>query len=218
MNPIAAIIPVKNFKSSKLRLSQVLTNKERENFSILMLNDVLKVIEKINFIKIIIITTPKENQIKNDTVSKLKVLYDDSKNINDALYNAIEYCKKLNFNQILILPSDIPLINEKDIEKLLDIKNNYNYQIIIIPSNRKDGTNMLLFDANLNINTFFGKNSFQKHQIEFNSKFKTYIHHSFNIGLDIDYEQDLKTFFKYSKNKKCSIYKYLKKINISKKL
>lgn len=212
-NNTAVIIPVKEFEKSKLRLSQILNDKQRKEFSFLMLQDVINTLEKVEKVIKIIITTPLKKQINSNDFKKVEIIEDISSDINSAVENAIEYCTDLDVNMILILPSDIPLIKKTDIEALFMIKEKYNAQILIVPSNRNDGTNCILFDSELKIKTDFGRKSFTIHKNKFKSKFRTHIFKSYRIGLDIDYESDLKKLCDYSNIENRISQLYIKKIN-----
>ncbi|MHA1694739.1 MAG: 2-phospho-L-lactate guanylyltransferase [Candidatus Helarchaeota archaeon] len=211
---IIAIIPVKNFHYSKLRLAHILSDSERQKFAYLMLQDVLFTLKQIPSIIKIVITTPSDNILRFKD-QKIKILVDSAPSINIALDNAINYCKRFNASYFLILPSDIPLINKQDIENMLETKKKTNAQIIIVPSNRNDGTNSLLFDADLKIKTFYGNDSFRKHISEFKNKFKVKIFNSFRIGLDIDYKDDLDALYKFTNCNKSLALSYLISLNFN---
>jgi len=217
-NQTIAIIPVKDFEYSKLRLSNILNHTERKNLSFYMLEDVLTILDSINSITKIIITTSMKNNINIKKYPKAEIIYDCAADINESLFNAIDYCKKFNTDQILILPSDIPLITPADIIELLNTKIKSNSDIIIVPSNRNDGTNSLLFNSDLNIKTYFGKNSFKLHKSEYSHHFKTKIVKIFRIGIDIDIVEDLKVFLEYSKSITNYSLAYLQAINFSSRI
>lgn len=179
-----------------------------------MLCDVIKTLEIVEQITEIIITTPMIQDIDISEFSKVRIFHDNSSDINSSLKNAINHCRKLNNHLILILPSDIPLIEKRDFENIFLMKQKSNAQILISPSNRFDGTNLMLFDSNLDLKTHFGKNSFRKHKKEYNSDYKIYIHKSFRIGLDIDYEEDLKILYNSSVSRPRLSQAYLKEIDI----
>ncbi|MBD3229629.1 MAG: 2-phospho-L-lactate guanylyltransferase [Candidatus Lokiarchaeota archaeon] len=212
MKKTICVIPVKDLENSKLRLSQILNDEQRKQFSVFMLKDVINTLEKVGKIKKIIITTPLKSQIDSDNYKKVEIIQDTVPNINKAIENAIKFCKRYEIDLILILPADIPLIKETDIEELFTSKEENNAQILIVPSNRGDGTNCLLFDADLKIKTHFGKKSFKIHKNKFNQRFRTHVLKLFRIGLDIDYKSDLKTLNTYSKIKKRASQRYIKKI------
>ena len=129
---IIAIIPVKNFHYSKLRLAHILSDSERQKFAYLMLQDVLFTLKQIPSIIKIVITTPSDNILRFKD-QKIKILVDSAPSINIALDNAINYCKRFNASYFLILPSDVPLIDKQDIENMLETKKKTNAQIIIVP-------------------------------------------------------------------------------------
>ncbi|MHA1268658.1 MAG: 2-phospho-L-lactate guanylyltransferase [Candidatus Helarchaeota archaeon] len=209
-----AIIPIKDFTKSKLRLSHIFSDIQRQTFSSLMLQDVLNAIIHVSPIDKIVITTQVKQNLKTNNISKLEILIDPIYDINNALKNAIIYCKQFRLNQILILPGDIPLITPKDIEELLDFKISTNSQIVLVPSNKYDGTNALLFDSNLEIQTHFGLNSYQKHKSEYEKEYNTKIFKSLRIGLDIDTEEDIKTIVNYLSSYKLRSINYLKHLKI----
>ena len=104
------------------------------------------------------------------------------------------------------LPGDIPNIEAKDIDLLLN-EGKHDSVSIIVPSDSGTGTNAFYKCPPDVISSSFGENSFQKHINSFitkNIKFK--IMEIENISVDIDSLDDLNKIKKTSKQSKTSEY------------
>ncbi|MHA1230190.1 MAG: 2-phospho-L-lactate guanylyltransferase [Candidatus Helarchaeota archaeon] len=218
MEPIITIIPVKNFESSKLRLAHLFSEAERKNLSYFMLMDVINALKEIQYIIKIVITTPMEDipGLSNCLNKKIKILCDPINDLNGAIAEAINFCKYNHFNNsmFLIMPSDIPMVRSTDIIDLINNKLNSEAQITLVPSNRNDGTNSILFDSSIKLKTYFGPNSFDKHKKIYEKKYKISVFNSYRIGFDVDYEEDLKILYNYIQVENTFTLKYLKTLNI----
>ncbi|MDD3985542.1 MAG: 2-phospho-L-lactate guanylyltransferase [Methanobacterium sp.] len=185
MKKTTAIIPVSRFKNAKTRLSPTLTALERENLLKSMLKDVIGILkEKIN---VVVISSDEEVL---DYVNDMGVISLNEKgetDLNGALMQGIEYCSDFS-DQILIVPSDIPLIKSEHLDYI--IKMGEKYDLVIAPA-KGGGTNALLCPVK-NMEMKFGDCSFFEH-INLAKTYKwTYnIYDSFYMSLDVNTAEDL---------------------------
>ncbi len=189
MKDIVAVIPVSSFDESKTRLSPFLTKDERVELLKVMLKDIINVIR--NEVEEIVLVS-KDESVK-DYAKELKISFvkerkHENNYLNNALKDAIEEVK-INFlhNDILILPSDIPLIKQQHISTV----KNMNNDLIISPS-KGGGTNLLCFNNEYEFEPCFGEMSYFKHintATELNMSIN--IIESFYLSLDINTPQDL---------------------------
>ncbi|MDO5851563.1 MAG: 2-phospho-L-lactate guanylyltransferase [Methanobacteriaceae archaeon] len=206
---ITAIIPVSEYTNAKTRLSPFLTTDERKQLLQYMLKDVVKVL-KTEIDEIILIS--KCDEVLNDA-KKLNItpLKEKGNSLNSALIYAIDHVHKTQpENTILILPSDIPLINENHIN---DIKNLSLTEDVIIAPSSGGGTNLLLFSNNL-IQPSFGRYSFFEHKKQAkNQKIVPYIYDSFLLSLDMNIPTDLGELLLHGKD--TYTYNYLEKLGVT---
>lgn len=135
--------------------------------------------------------------------TNLKIIIDDS-DLNDSLTNHINGKKN-----IMIIMSDIPLINHENMKKIIDLFYNEYYDISIIPSHR-GGTNILFFKDVFNFKTKYNGLSFLNHIKE--AKIKSMninIIDTFFLSIDLDQLDDIIEVLIHGKNK---VKKYLKSI------
>ncbi|MFX0136002.1 MAG: 2-phospho-L-lactate guanylyltransferase [Candidatus Hodarchaeota archaeon] len=207
------IIPVKSLELAKLRLSTILNSEQRKMLCINMFKDVIQAAN----------STKRTNKIV--TVSSDPAILDigsqfgdiiseqSETNINESINSAIKFTMKKNADSVLIIPGDIPLITSNDIDQI------FNYDIdppivIISPSLRRNGTNLLFLMPSDIIKIEYGEDSFQKH-IEKARNIENQnliIHNSRNIGLDIDLPEDISLFLKSPSQ--TLTYQYLTKIKL----
>ncbi|NQU30134.1 MAG: hypothetical protein HQ525_05650, partial [Anaerolineae bacterium] len=64
---------------------------------------------------------------------------------------------------VLVLPADLPLISQEDIQKLVSVANKHERVVVITPDRHKQGTNALLISPAGIIEYDFGPNSFSRH-------------------------------------------------------
>lgn len=210
MKKLITIIPVSSFDNSKTRLSPFLSISERSELLKCMLKDIISNIK--NCVSDIFIISKDSDVLKYARSLDLHVLREQEHEdnfLNNSLTDAINYIKK-NYNgaDILILPSDIPLITEKNIEYIN--KNSDNF--IICPS-KGGGTNLLYIKDEYNFIPLFGEFSFFKHVDEAENKGMTVnIYDSFYLSIDINTPQDLGEVLLHGKN--TYTYDYLDSLDI----
>ncbi|WP_455645881.1 2-phospho-L-lactate guanylyltransferase [Methanosphaera sp.] len=210
MNKLITIIPVSSFNNSKTRLSPFLTEDERKQLLQSMLKDIVEGIKE-EVSEIIIISKDPEvlSYAKTLEISTLLEEKHERDHLNNAIIDAIKYVKE-NYEdaKILILPSDIPLIEKKNIDYL----ENNNNDFIISPS-KGGGTNLLYINNQYDYKPLFGEFSFFKHVTEAkNKKMNINIYDSFYVSIDINTPQDLGELLLHGTH--TNTYNYLSSLNI----
>lgn len=158
-----AIIPVKPLLRGKSRLTQVLEKEKRASLNLRMLEKTLKVVEGIGEIqqKLVISRDPSALALARDYGART-VQEVGTPELNIAIRRATTVAKASGASGVLILPADLPLITQDDIECFIRHMGNPP-EIIINPDRRKDGTNALLINPVGLIDYFYGNGSFTKH-------------------------------------------------------
>ncbi len=193
------LIPIKSFTSGKSRLRDSLPNQNKAiNDSILEM--FLKVVTcvKINSDFGVISPEKKILELAENLGAKF-TFQDQANNLNSSIKMAIDsiWNKKrfTNWNSILILMADLPLINEIEFNNFLEAIKNYKVGLLPADFEFSDytGTSGLFMkkDTWPKIKLEFGKNSFQKFSTQLKSMFDSlYIHKSI-LGYDLDSKKDL---------------------------
>ena len=195
---VYAIVPVKRLGVSKRRLSQTLTLQERKALTVAMLEDVLNALKTSVVEKVLVVSNdPKVGSIVEkfgaDFFSPLR------KGLNCAIEEAFVWCMKNQADSVLVLPSDIPLINSRDINTIVDLGSNVR-GVVLVPS-RDCGTNAFYQCPPHLIRACFGPESFNRHIQEAYSKdVCVKFYYSLGAGLDIDSGDDLKILLKVQNN------------------
>lgn len=189
MRKLITIIPVSSLNDSKTRLSPFLSVNERICLLKMMLKDIINNIE--NEVEEIVLVS-KDDSVK-EFAKKVNVNYvcenDHEENfLNHAISDAINEVK-INFpdRDILILPSDIPMIKAQHIATLHNMNNDF----VISPS-KGGGTNLLCFNSDFEYETQFGDMSYFRHITKANELgMSINIIESFYLSLDMNTPEDL---------------------------
>jgi 2-phospho-L-lactate/phosphoenolpyruvate guanylyltransferase len=223
LSKTALIIPVKKFDKSKTRLSPFLNLQERKELTEYLISDTLDKIHKLKNSQTIIVSGEK---IKlDDKFSDILII---NENISNGVNNAIELANKFiennEFSESIIIPIDLPLLSTSDLKKIIKFSKDYKNIICIVPSQRFDGTNILLRKPNLIIDTFYDNNSFYNHIKATTEKKKVIkIFDIENLMIDLDTIEDVTTIIniydnKRNKNKTKKKIKDSKSINFLKEI
>lgn len=213
---VYVIIPVKRLDNAKSRLSSLLTDGERKQFCLKMLEDVLSAVKstKCAHETVVVSKDPMVSQVaKNFEVTHLK---EKKRGLNKTVSEAVDWCIEREATSVLVLPADIPLVIPTDLDRIFALGEKTS--MVISPSRNGKGTNALLFTPPNVCPTFYGPHSFQRY-IKEASKLKISLcrYRSPRIALDIDTVEDL-TIFVSLNAKETSAYKVLEKVGVINKL
>ncbi|NQE05622.1 2-phospho-L-lactate guanylyltransferase [ANME-1 cluster archaeon GoMg1] len=184
-----AIIPFKK-ERAKSRLGGVLSEKEREEFAVRMLGDVLVALSESEIEEVKIISTCSEEQIKEDLKlglnlelnSKLTVR-EDGRGLNEVLNEEIKDEKE----PVLIIMADVPLATPESINEIVSREED-----VVITPGREGGTNALFLRKPYKFAVSYYGISCLKHIETARRQDLSYaIHDSFFISTDIDEVDDL---------------------------
>lgn len=194
-----AIVPVKPLRRGKSRLSGILSEDERTALNQTMLINTLKTLKKVKEIETTLVVSrdPLALSIARDYSAKT-VLEDGSPDLNTAVKRAASVAKAYFANKILVLPADLPLIKENDIEEFLALSKGPP-EIVIAPDRKKDGTNALLINPTGLIEFKYGPGSYNIHlENGKNAKSRIDVFISERFGLDLDLPEDLEILKRYN--------------------
>lgn len=186
MKKTAAIIPVSRFSHAKTRLSPSLSPSEREDLLKAMLQDVIQALKGV-VDEVVVISSDKEvlNFLRPLEVHCLKEKGETD--LNGALTQAREWYQPRG-DQVIIVPSDVPLLSEGLIRGLLSMAEEY--QVVIAPS-KGGGTNALICPTS-GFKISFGDCSFFVHLEEAQkARLSHEIFDSFYLSLDVNTAEDL---------------------------
>ncbi len=188
--PTWAIIPVKRLSEAKSSLSQSLTLEQRQRLVLSMLADVLGAVHQASSIASSIVVSPDEKVLSFARLHGAEGVAEPDLGLNEALKLAIRHAISKGVDSVLILPADLPLLKNADVENLIAMAS-VPKDIVIAPSKAK-GTNALLLRPPDLINLRFGGESFPLHVKEASQAgVKPRVYRSPTVTLDIDEPEDL---------------------------
>ncbi len=154
----------------KQRLSHVYSDEQREKLILFCFERILKVLEGF---KIFVITP-------DDISGDFDIVRDEWEDLNKSIRKARE---KIG-DDMLILPCDLPFVEREDIDRLIGEK------VRIVPS-QNGGTNALFLPAEVDTETQFGENSFERHLETLKSGRIEYEVYESDKFRDVDTEEDI---------------------------
>lgn len=185
----AAFIPVKQFESSKTRLN--LTRNQKIVLTELMLKSTILALKKCKRISSIVTISADERVEKISTYYGVKYIFSKEKGVNHAVMVGDGICKENLYDASIIVPIDLIYLDPNEIELLLSIVSKFNRCSIIVPSVRRDGTNLLIRRPfNLYV-TSYDNNSYYNHiQSSRETGARTIVVKSVNLSKDLDTMDD----------------------------
>lgn len=216
MVTIFVIIPVKKLNEAKSRLSPFLTNNERKQFCLKMLEDVLITVKSARRVHRTVVVSMDPAVRQSAFRFNALFLIESRPDLNQAVYEAVDWCIQEGAKSTLILPADIPLVTHMDIDKILSLGEKA--AMVISSSRNGNGTNALLLTPPNAIPPSYGPHSFQRHIKEaLRRGISFHTLKSLRIALDIDTIEDLIDFILLNADKTLA-YEFLKKIKVPERL
>lgn len=164
MKKIFAIVPVKKFENAKLRLSPMLSADDRIHLSALMLDDTLSALAGAKSIEDVVVVSGDSRAEEIAARHGRKFLREDKESgVNSAVALADRYCTGQGANATAVIPQDLPLLEALDVDMACDMAENEPSCIVICPSLRYDGTNLLLRKPPSAIKTYYDSDSYETH-------------------------------------------------------
>ena len=198
MMKIFAIVPIKKFENAKTRLSSVLGTDDRIHLSLLMLQDTLQTLSVVQSLtQVITVSADKRVEEIALKYGATFLLEEKERGVNSAIALADNYCIKEAADATMVIPHDLPLLDPIDISKACKLAENESRCIVICPSFRYDGTNILLRKPPFIIATFYDADSYNAH-IKAATQLGIPVKRLFSKGLmhDIDTPEDASEIIK----------------------
>lgn len=161
---IFAIVPAKQFEKGKSRLASLLDIRDRVKLGELLLDSTLYTLENATALySIVVIST----DVRAKRIAKMHgaIFVDEGKRIgvNNAVNMANDYCTQAGAVATVVVPQDLPLALSEDIDMVCNAAKDYDRCLIICPSARYDGSNVLLRRPPKLIDSHYDNNSFNMH-------------------------------------------------------
>ena len=160
MTPLAVIIPVKH-SQLKSRLSSVLSRTQREEFATLLLLDVLGAFRSAGLIESCHVVSSDEKVLRLASRLGAGIVRESADaGVNAAVTAGVNEAGR--HCDILVVPSDLPLLRAADIRRILALRSS-GLDVVIAPSLAFNGTNALAFSASSHPALSYDDNSFWNH-------------------------------------------------------
>ncbi len=187
-----AVIPVKPLRRGKSRLSDVLTDDEREQLNKNLLSHSLKVLSEVPEIEQVLVVSRDTKALTIARKFGAKTVQEDgTPHLNIALNRAVAIATNLNSRAVLVLPADLPQLSKEDVLALLKLAKQPPI-MVISPDHQGRGTNALLLNPAGIFTYDFGGNSFDRHIAQAEKLgIKVEICKLSTIARDLDLPEDL---------------------------
>jgi 2-phospho-L-lactate guanylyltransferase len=193
---VALLIPVKDLRHAKQRLSPLWTQAERTELAQALLEDFFAVIRHVRGADRILLVTSYEPAVERGRAWGWDVLREESQSSEStSVDEASRWAEKLGVTSLLRLPMDLPLIEPGDVEWMLSQADDAP-SMAIVPSRDGTGTNALLRTPPTLFPSHFGPDSFLEHVAEAQRRGAhcKLLHHP-RLEMDLDDESDVRAFF-----------------------
>ncbi|WP_415283071.1 2-phospho-L-lactate guanylyltransferase [Candidatus Nitrososphaera sp. FF02] len=157
-----AIIPVKKFENAKTRLSSILDVQRRAHLSELMLQDTLVALGRARSVsEIAVVSSDRRAKELAEKHGATVLAQERDSGVNSAVALGDAHAEKNGAAATLVVPADLPLLVPADVDALCALAGGR--CIVICPSLRYDGTNVLLRMPPSVIPTSYDNNSYEAH-------------------------------------------------------
>lgn len=189
----ALLLPIKDLRNAKQRLTAVLTPEERFGLAQAMLQDTILAVSRVQRTGKIFVITNYEPVMEAAAKYGWEILREDHQVSESASVDfASRLCAERGVAALLRLPLDLPLIQPCDIDELLAIECSAP-ATVIVPSRDGTGTNAILRTPPALFPSHFGPNSFAKHCSEAEQAgSKLIVRRNERLEMDVDDESDLR--------------------------
>jgi 2-phospho-L-lactate guanylyltransferase len=191
----AVLIPVKDLMLAKQRLSGLLTQEQRTALARAMLEDVFAAVAAARGVDARFVISSDAPALAHARRLGWEV-FPEQRQISEShsVDEASRLCQARGVESLLRLPIDVPLIEPRDIEELLDAQAE-SPSVVLVPSRDGEGTNALMRTPPALFTSHFGPGSLARHLAEAQrAGAHAQVIRNPRIELDIDDEADLLAF------------------------
>ncbi len=184
---------MKSFENAKTRLGTYLGTNERTRLSEMLLRRTISTLKKTFNIEEILLVSSDTRTKKIACKYRATFLEAEEEGVNSAVNLADKYCVAAGADASIVLPIDLPLMSPEDINIVCESGLHEDNCVILCPSYKLDGSNVLLRKPCNIINTSYDANSYPMHVLEgIRNNIKTKILFVRSLMIDIDTIQDIR--------------------------
>ena len=188
---LAVVVPIKNIKYSKSRLSPTLHSEQRQNLAVEMLRHVLSIVAQENYVDKSYVITP-DHVITNfvaENFPNVQVISSPA-DLNRAAAISSQLLLKAGYSSMFFLLGDLPFLTTLELQTA--IRSAQEHAVVLLPDKRRKGTNGIILTPPNCMPTCFGENSLAAHiALARENKQDPYVLEIFGFAHDIDLPEDL---------------------------
>jgi 2-phospho-L-lactate guanylyltransferase len=161
---LVAVVPVKDLRGTKSRLSPILDPCGRAGLTLYMMGRVVSRLREAGVGRVYVVS-PDRLVLRMAAESGATPLRQESRGLNPALEEGRRRAIREGASALLVLPADLPLVEAEDLRAFLDAagERGEGPLALISPDATRDGTNALLLRPPDAIPFAFGPGSFDEH-------------------------------------------------------
>jgi 2-phospho-L-lactate/phosphoenolpyruvate guanylyltransferase len=165
---IFAVLPVKNPKNAKQRLSELLSAEDREALARLLYKETLAALCAARGIDRVVVVS-NDQEIADHARESGAIVFEEDEQVSHSVSAdaACRRAKEIGATTALLVPIDLPLVTAEDFSRLAS---SAQPGLIIVPSADGTGTNVLVRTPPDVIESQFGPGSFRVHLKQAQSK------------------------------------------------
>lgn len=189
-----AIVPVKSLAQAKQRLKDVLPLEARRRLMLVMLQDVLATLQRVELLKPVVVVTPDATIADLAASLGAQVLRETVSESHSAAASAgFAHARSQGAVRALTLPADAPLVTPRELQSLIEADADKAAPCItLVPNHDGDGTNGILAAPPGVLQPSFGPGSFARHLAQAAERgIACRVHPLPGLALDIDEPADL---------------------------
>jgi 2-phospho-L-lactate guanylyltransferase len=188
-----AIVPIKSLANAKQRLANALAGGTRRSLVQAMFSDVLGALRRTEGVDAIAVVT---DDVVADSLARadgVMVLPDGREaGQSEATKIGIDYARDHDFDRVLLVPGDTPLLDPLELEDLLMRCSRDEIAAAVIPDRHGTGTNALVITPPGSFEPSFGPGSLERHVSQAREAGIVHrVEHVASLALDVDTPDDL---------------------------
>ena len=194
----ALLLPVKDLRNAKKRLTDVLTPEERFSLAEAMLADTIRAVQGVRYAEKIFVITNYEHAMQLAEENGWEILREEQQiSESHSVDAASRLCELRGVTGLLRVPLDVPLVQAGDVDDLLAVECE-EPALVIVPSRDGLGTNAILRMPPALFPSHFGMGSFAKHVGEAERiGARVIFRGSPRLEMDVDDEADLRALLEH---------------------
>lgn len=159
-----AILPVKTFGAAKQRLGGLLGSGSRQALAQAMFSDVLGSLRHVQGLDAVAVVTADKIAEAAALGERVQVLHDtEQAGQSPAAAIGIRYALAADYDRVLLVPGDTPLIDPAEVTALLRDAAERSLAVVVVPDRHGTGTNALVLSPPDAIEPSFGPGSLERH-------------------------------------------------------